>query len=81
MRDRVAAQGKYAGKGVYRRGTVARKPVEEGTCCSACGWPFKSTSSIMLNGRNADGENLFRHALCPSLSERRRMRQEALANA
>lgn len=34
-----------------------------------------------LTAPNAEGERQFKHFRCPSLSERRRLRQEALENA
>lgn len=49
--------------------------------CVDCGWPLKATSSAMFAGKTDEGERKFRHAMCPSLSERRILRAEALANS
>lgn len=67
-------------KSPYRRVPIARGPVVGLTCCD-CGWPFKVTSSVMFAGRDEEGEKKFSHARCPSLSERKALRAEALLNA
>lgn len=67
-------------RGEYRRPAIARR-VEDGASCCECGWPFKPTSSVMLSGRTETGDTKYKHAMCPSLRERRLMRAEALSNA
>lgn len=49
-----------------------------GVNCSVCGWPV---ANGLYDGKDEEGERLVKHVRCPSLSERRRMRQEALENA
>ena len=53
----------------------------DGLNCCMCGWPFKATSSVMTAGRDASGERQYKHGMCPSLSERKRLRAEALVQS
>lgn len=55
---------------------------EDETRCVDCGWPLSAvTGSALYAGKDAEGERLFRHYLCPSLSQRRELRRRALVNA
>jgi len=49
--------------------------VEDGACCTECGWPVGRTA---LRSMTSDGDRAVKHFVCPSLSERARMRKELL---
>lgn len=50
--------------------------VEDGACCTECGWPVGSFGT--LRSITSDGDRAFKHQICPSLGERARMRKELL---
>lgn len=76
-----SASGRYASKrsnkrrAVYGDASIGHKSTGHEGDCSLCGYPVTP-----LMGSVRLGEAV-QHSRCPSLSERRRMRQMALENA
>lgn len=57
----------------------------EEVTCTNCGWPLKvavlsDTGSVLFAGTGR-GDRRYAHQRCPSLSERRELRRQALVNA
>ena len=44
--------------------------------CAGCGWPIGHGQSVYKNHRQ--GERVYTHVMCPSLAQRRALRQQAL---
>jgi hypothetical protein len=59
----------------------ARHVDEDSTPCCECGWPLSAVTGSPVFAGSERGDKRFKHFLCPSLRERRALRQAALVQS